>query len=197
MKKLFFAITALFAFSAINAQTKLEVNTTASKVEWVGKKITGSSHNGTVGIQSGFLTSNGKAVTGGEFVIDMNSIKNIDVENADYNAKLVGHLKSDDFFGVEKFPTAKLVITKVEKLASPTAEANYKITANLTIKGATHPVVFLALISPNGTGFKATASFTVDRSKYDVRYGSESFFDSLGDKAIKNEMEFTVNIVTK
>lgn len=195
MKNLILAIAAAFTLTAVNAQN-LEVNTAASNLEWVGSKI-GGKHNGTVGIKSGTLVAKKGVVTGGEFVIDMTSIKCLDLTNEEYNGKLVGHLKSEDFFNVEKFSTAKLVITKVAKLKTPTKDANYQVTANLTIKGITQPIVFLALIQPNGNGMKATASFTVDRSKFDVRYGSKSFFENIGDKAISNDMEFTVNIVTK
>jgi polyisoprenoid-binding protein YceI len=195
MKNLILAIAAAFTFTAVSAQN-LEVNTTASNLEWVGSKV-GGKHNGTVDIKSGTLATKNGVVTGGEFLIDMTSIKCLDLTNAEYNGKLVGHLKSEDFFNVEKFNTAKLVITKVAKLKTPTKEANFQVTANLTIKGITQEIVFLALIQPNGKGMKATASFVVDRSKFDVRYGSKSFFENIGDKAISNDMEFTVNIVTK
>ncbi len=119
----------------------------------------------------------------------MASIKNSDIESDEYRAKLVGHLKSDDFFGVETYPTAKLVIT--EATAFKNDEATVK--GKLTIKKDTHPTEFK--VKKSGNAY--TATIVVDRSKYDVRYGSSSFFDNLGDKVIYDDFTLNVNIVTK
>jgi polyisoprenoid-binding protein YceI len=199
MKKLFFTLSvALFGTVAgLQAQTKAEVDVTKSTLEWEGSKLTGK-HNGTVKIQSGALDLKGGTITGGSFIIDMNSIACLDIENADYNAKLVGHLKDDDFFNTEGFPTATLKITKVAKLKEGSTVGTHNIYADLTIKGKTNPIIFPATVSVDAKGkVSAKATFIVDRSKYDVRYGSPSFFPNIGDKAISNDMNFTVNIVTK
>jgi len=152
------------------------------------KKVTGS-HNGTISLQSGTLNVGGKKVTGGTFTIDMNSIK-----DADGSAKLEGHLKADDFFGTAKFPTSTFVITKVAG-----SGAALTVTGNLTIKGITKPVTFPATVAVNadGTVSALAGKILVDRTKYDIRYGSKSFFDSIGDKAIDDNFEIGVKLVAK
>jgi polyisoprenoid-binding protein YceI len=110
-----------------------------------------------------------------------------DLEAGEWHDKLVGHLKSDDFFGVEKFPTSELIITE----SAPFKNNEATVTGKLTIKGITHPVTFKAV--KVGTGY--TALITVDRTKYDIKYGSGKFFDSLGDKMIYDEFTLDVKLV--
>lgn len=195
MRKLIMTFAAVLSLGiAAQAQTTA-VDVSKSTLEWDAKKI-GGGHNGTVAIESGSVKLNKKEIAGGSFVIDMEKITCIDIENADYNAKLIGHLKSEDFFDVAKFPKATLEITKVARLKQG-SKNTHNIYAKLTIKGITQEIVFPAVISAEGDKVKATATFTVDRSKFDVRYASTSFFPSIGDKAISNDITFTVNIVTK
>ncbi|MFF5383611.1 YceI family protein [Pedobacter suwonensis] len=181
------AVVSLSAFTTIKPVT-YTVDVAKSTITWIGKKVTGS-HNGTVALQSGTLAVNGKSVTGGTFVIDMTSIK-----DADGSAKLEGHLKADDFFGTTKFPTSTFVITKVAG-----SGANVTVTGNLTIKGITKPLNFPATVSVNadGTASALAGKIIVDRTKYDIKYGSKSFFDSIGDKAIDDNFELSVKLVAK
>jgi polyisoprenoid-binding protein YceI len=109
-----------------------------STIGWVGKKV-GGQHNGNIQFKSGQVLVKGSQITGGTFVVDMTSIKNVDLTDADYNAKLIGHLKSDDFFAVEKNPTATFVITSIKPLKGDANGNNATITGNLTIKGKTNP----------------------------------------------------------
>jgi polyisoprenoid-binding protein YceI len=161
------------------------VDTAKSSVKWLGKKVTGE-HTGTINVKEGNLeVSNGK-VTGGKVVIDMNSIADTDLTDANWNAKLVGHLKSDDFFGVATYPTSELVITKVEGTT---------FSGNLTIKGITNPIVFTATSSTAGKTTTYKGTLTIDRSKYNVKYGSKSFFENLGDKVIYDEFTLDFNLV--
>lgn len=186
-------LTAAFAVSALaftTASIVFNVDKTKSKVTWVGKKVTGE-HTGTIGIADGNLTSDGKAILGGSFTMDMTTISCTDLTDADYNAKLVGHLKADDFFGVAKFPKSTFTITKV----TSTGGANYKVTGKLTIKGITQEIEFPATITIAGAQVTAKAKIVVDRTKFDIKYGSASFFDSLGDKAISNDFELNVDLV--
>lgn len=183
----------LLAFSlttAVMAETK-KVDVNKSKVEWTGKKLTGS-HNGTINIKDGSLEVDNGKLTGGKVVMDMSSIKDVDLTDAESNAKLTGHLKSDDFFGVATYPTSTLEITKVEG-ASP----NYTITGNLTIKGKTNPVTFKATSSKEGQSLVYNGDMTIDRSKFDVRYGSKSFFNDIGDKAINDDFTLDFYLVTQ
>lgn len=190
-------LSLLFTASFIVAQagnpgheTTLKVNTTASTIAWTAKKVTGK-HNGTVTIKEGHLKINHGVLAGGSFVIDMTSITVTDLQGGG-KAKLEGHLKSDDFFGVETFPTATLVITDVKAKG----DGNYDIKADLTIKGITNPVEFSAIVKPEGNAIKATADIKVDRTLYDVRYGSGKFFNDLEDNMIYDEFELAVSLVT-
>jgi polyisoprenoid-binding protein YceI len=159
---------------------------TKSKVKWTGEKLTGK-HFGHISLKDGSLTLKSGNISTGTFVIDMTSIVDEDLENAEYNAKLVNHLKSDDFFGVTKFPEAKLVITKATPFAGNVAD----VTANLTIKNKTNPSQFKVTKSGN----TYTAHIVVDRSKYDVKYGSKTFFEDIGDKVIYDEFILDVELV--
>ena len=186
-----FLLVAVVALSAFKNPTKpvtYTVDAAKSTITWVGKKVTGS-HNGTIALQSGSLNVDGKKVTGGTFTIDMNTIK-----DAEGSAKLEGHLKADDFFGVAKFPTATFVITKVAGNG-----ADVTVSGNLTIKGITKPLSFPAAVTVNadGTVSALAGKIVVDRTKYDIKYGSKSFFDSIGDKAINDEFELAVKLVAK
>ena len=152
---------------------------------WKGYKVTGS-HEGTIAIKSGFLNFEDGKLAGGEFVIDMTSIKNTDMEGGEYGGKLEGHLKSDDFFSVAAHPTATLVFNKV----TASGKNAYAVTGDLTIKGKTNPISFTISIYGN----KATASLKIDRTKYDIKYKSASFFESLKDKAIYDEFDLVSDL---
>ena len=190
MKKSTFSLVLTLAFGVAALANpvdgeKKEVKTDASKVTWKAYKVTGS-HNGTVDLKSGALMfdDSGK-LTGGEFEVDMTSITVTDLEG-EYKGKLEGHLKSDDFFSVANHPTSKLVFTKVKAVG----KNSYEVTGDLTIKGITKPVTFDVSIY----GSKATATMKIDRAEYDVRYGSGSFFENLGDKTIYDEFDLVVDL---
>lgn len=164
--------------------TKKEVKAEQSTVTWKGYKVTGS-HTGTIDLKSGALMFEGDKLAGGEFVVNMPTLISTDLEG-EYKGKLEGHLRSDDFFGVETHPTSKLIFTDVIS----SGKNSYEVTGNLTIKGITKPVTFDVSVY----GSKATATMKVDRSLYDVRYGSGSFFDNLGDKTIYDEFDLVVDL---
>ncbi|WP_316788629.1 YceI family protein [Pedobacter frigoris] len=182
------AVLSLSAFKKPAKPVSYVVDAEKSNITWLGKKVTGS-HNGTISLKSGSLKVDGKSVIGGNFVIDMTSIK-----DADGSEKLEGHLKADDFFGSIKFPTSTFAITKVTGKG-----ANITVSGNLTIKGITKPLSFPATVTVNGDGTVSALAgkITVDRTKYDIRYGSKSFFDSIGDKAIDDTFEIGVKLIAK
>jgi len=182
-------IMASFAFTYV---VNYSVNIEESNVTWVGKKIT-YDHKGTIKISNGSLDVSGNKLVGGSFTIDMNSIVNLDLEDSEKNAKLIGHLKSADFFNVSEFPTASMVITsaKMKKAEG----SNYEVMGELTIKGITKPVTFPAMVDIDGDIVTAKATVVFDRSEYDVRYGSGSFFDNLGDNVIYDDIELGVELV--
>jgi polyisoprenoid-binding protein YceI len=184
LKSIALALVVVLATTVASAQTK-NINTTTSTIGWVGKKVTGE-HSGTVNFKDGALVFKKKKIAGGKFTVDMTSLTATDL-TGEYQQKLNGHLKADDFFGTDKFPTATLVFKKI----GTTADASvFKITADLTIKGITKPVVFDLKVS----GGTATTAFKVDRTQYGIQYNSKSFFESIGDKAIYDEFELTVSL---
>ncbi|MCM4155940.1 YceI family protein [Gramella sp. AN32] len=168
---------------AFTSGTK-QVDIKNSTITWKGEKVTGS-HHGTINLKSGHFKIEDEKILGGEFVMDMSSITVTDL-SGENKGKLEGHLKSEDFFGVEKHPSAKLVITS----AAQKGEGNYGIVGDLTIKEQTHPITFDLKMDANS----ASTKLTIDRSKYDIRYGSGSFFDNLGDKTIYDNFELDVNL---
>ena len=183
LKTIAVALVALFAFTA-NAQTK-KINVSKSGIVWTGKKVTGS-HTGTINLQDGALVFKGKVLKGGTFTVDMTTINTTDLKTGEGKENLDGHLKADDFFGVEKHKTANLVF----KTISGKGKGLYTVTADLTIKGITNPITFDITVKGN----TATTTLKVDRTKYDIKYGSGSFFSDLGDKTINDEFELKVNL---
>ena len=159
-----------------------KVDAGKSNLKWTATKVTGK-HEGTVKLASGSLQSDGKNLTGGNFDIDMNTIACTDISDKETNGKFIGHLKSEDFFGVEKHKTAQFVIGKV----TPKSGNEVEISGKMTIKGITKDITFPATVTHAGKGIKAKAKITIDRSEYDVRFGSGKFFADLGDKIIHDD----------
>jgi len=187
MKRLVIVFTALSIVltTSVNAQSK-KINADASSIEWTGKKI-GGTHDGNIQLKSGSLEMKNGNITGGEFVVDMTSITNNDLKDPDYNGKLVGHLKSADFFNVEEYPTATLKIKSAEAFSS---KGTAKVTGVFTIKGISKEITFDA--SKADGGYAATIN--IDRSEFDVRYGSKTFFSNIGDKAIDDIFTLDVKL---
>ncbi|RAU82351.1 YceI family protein [Pontibacter arcticus] len=174
-----------------------KVDVAKSDVKWHAKKVTGE-HMGNISLKSGELDVAGNKVKGGSFVIDMSSITCTDIKDAEYNGKLIGHLKNDDFFSVDKHPTATFKITSLKPIAKAAAgKPNHTVTGDLTIKGITKPVTFPATITVNNGVATAKADVVIDRTKYDIKYASKSFFDSIGDKAIYDDFTVSINLTAK
>lgn len=184
MKNFVLASMIMLAGSALFGQ-KAEINTEKSSVEWVGKKV-GGKHSGNIQLKSGYLELNEGEIVAGNFVVDMTSMTNTDLKEGSAQ-KLVGHLKSDDFFGVETYPTAIFELTQSSGFNSEKATVSGKIT----IKGKTESISFDVVSAGN----EYTASIEIDRSKFDVKYGSNKFFDNLGDKAINDLFTLHVKLV--
>jgi polyisoprenoid-binding protein YceI len=184
-----FAMVFLVSAQVIGAE-KYNIKVDKSKVEWKARKVTGA-HNGVVDIKSGHVEVDGEKVNDGSFEIDMTTIVNLDIKKEDMNKKLIGHLKSDDFFAVAKFPTSNFNISSVTN----TADNNYTIKGDLTIKGITHEIEFPATIHKSGNGYHVSAEFQIDRSKWDVKFHSAKFFQNLGDKLIYDEIDYKLDLV--
>jgi polyisoprenoid-binding protein YceI len=173
--------------------TSYEIDTKESKVFWTAGKITGSEHTGHILIASGTVEVKGKSVNSANLNIDLNSVVCTDIENAEYNKKLVGHLKSDDFFSAEKNPLANFEITSVKKANG----SEYTVVGKLSIKGITNEISFPAKINVSGGKVTAYGTAKIDRTKWHIKYGSASFFKGLGDKTINDEFEVKFELSAK
>ncbi|MGB1242586.1 MAG: YceI family protein [Chitinophagales bacterium] len=193
----FSTVLTIIAFFTLSFTTPTEtetytVDTEASEVTWKGYKVTGS-HEGTIAVKNGSLEFTEGALTGGSFEMDMTSIVCTDLEGGTAD-KLVGHLASDDFFGVKTYPTSTFVITSV---VSRGQAGDYKVIGDLTIKESTHSIKLQVQLTEGEEGeMTATTAATIDRSDYNVKYGSGSFFDGLGDKTIYDEFDLGIKLVT-
>ena len=192
MKKIFLTLTIIAGMAVFMSFDKpvkdvtYTVDTERSTIDWTAKKI-GGGHTGTIKINSGNLVHNGKSLTKGMFLINMSSITSD-------NAKVTTHLKSDDFFAAEKNPNSKFDILTV----TPAGADRVNITGNLTIKGISQPISFPATVKTQKNIVVAVANnIRVDRTKYDIKFRSKTFFLEIGDKAIDDEFELNINLVAK
>ena len=170
------------------------VDTEVSVLTWKGTKPTGSFHEGVVSLKEGSLTLEKGNLVGGEFVINMNSIKNTDIKDAGKSAYLVKHLASADFFEVEKYPTAKFVITSSEE-----KDNLLHVTGNLTVKDVTKSITIPAVVSKaDGIVTFKSEAFNINRADFNVKYKSKSFFSlkELKDKAIDDLMGMSFEVKT-
>ena len=158
-----------------------------SSLMWTGREVSTSSHYGTINFTSGQFEIADGLISQGEFLVDMTSITVQDLTGGS-KERLEGHLRSDDFFSVESFPTAHLYISSSEVIS------NGKWMGNgfLTIKDISHPVLFEMVNTEDGWN----ANLVFDRSKYDVKFRSGTFFENLGDKLIYDDIELQINLKT-
>ena len=168
-----------------------------SRVEWLGRNLL-NKHWGTVALEAGHLTFAGGTLSGGEIVIDLTRLECTDLAGINLHDVLIAHLHNDDFFDVENHPNARLVITQVEPgLELAPGSPNLKITANLTIRGQTHPIDFTASAGLTEEGKPAAqAAFSIDRTRWDIIYGSGKFFHRLAGHVVNDQLEFQLRIIT-
>ena len=216
MKKvLFISVLALFTAGLVAAATPnsavvkgkaskadtLKVNTTSSVVEWEGSKPLGK-HNGTLKLKSGYLVVKGKNITAGNFEIDFATLTDLDLTDAKTNQMLIGHLSSPDFFDVKKYPVSVFKVTKISpytgKALADGSKPTHQVSGLLTIKDKTRAVTFAATVNFSKDKVSASApSFTIDRTDFDLRYGSKKFFDNLKDKSINDEIGLKITLVAE
>lgn len=190
----FFA--TLTAFTFYTAKEVYTVDLAQSELHWYAKKVTGA-HDGTVQLKSGSLEMDGGKLTGGSFVIDMTTITVTDISDDQGKSKLEGHLNSEDFFDVAQHNIAELTLKKVTKTGQQAVSdkaQEYDVTADLTIKGKTNEVTFKAYAKDGGSDLDARATIVFDRTKYDIRYASKSFFEGIGDRAIYDDIKLEVSL---
>ena len=169
-----------------------DIINTESELKWIGKELSTDTHTGTLALKKGKIDVNANGVINGEVEIDMTTIIVTDMQGK-WGKKLEGHLKSPDFFGVEKYPNAFITFQSDENTIK---NNQINLTGELTIKDITHPISFTAELLQKKPTLKAKASMSFDRSKYDVRFRSGKFFENLGDKLILDDIEVDVLLVT-
>ncbi|MDE5423254.1 YceI family protein [Ancylomarina sp. DW003] len=204
MKKIgLFILMGLLFINNVDAEQpaksvkEFKVQASESKVFWTGKKVSGE-HTGVISIKNGKIVLDGDKIVGAKINIDMSSIICTDIEDANYNHKLVGHLKSDDFFSVEKFPESNFKATQFDAISgAKSGESNYTVKGLLSIKGISHEISFPAKLDIKNNELLVDATLSIDRTKWDIKYGSGSFFDGLGDKMIKDKFEIKFQLVSK
>ena len=173
----------------VAAAAKYTADAEASTISWKGTKPTGA-HNGNIKISEGSLAMEDGKLVGGDFIIDMNSITNSDIEKPEMNAKLVGHLKSGDFFDTEKHPFGAFTITGVED-----KEGKTMVQGNLSVKGIKKNIEFPATVTVNGDAVSFTSeTFNIDRTEWEIKYRSGKFFEDLKDKLINDNIELTFDV---
>ncbi len=175
----------------------LAVDLQESRVEWLGRNLI-NKHFGTAALESGHLQFANGTLTGGEFAIDLRRLECTDLAGTDLHDVLIHHLHDDDFFDVANHPTARFVITRATPVTNPTPGApNLDITGDLTLRGKTEPVQFLATagLTPEGKP-AAQAAFAIDRTRWGVLYGSGKFFNRLAGHLVNDFIEFQLRILT-
>ena len=193
MKKITYLLVvalAIFSFTTPHIDNYTTDNK-KSNVKWTGSKVIGDSHYGNISISKGTIMMDHGKLVAANFVIDMKSMTCTDIESEKYNQKLIDHLKNDDFFDVEKFPTAEFKMITSKKIA----EGKHSVTGELSVKNFKDIVKLELDVTERNNTLSASGKFNFDRTKFDVIYGSGTFFDNLGDKAINNEVSIQFNIV--
>ena len=167
------------------------VNKDLSTIKWTGKEITTKSHYGILDLKEGSIYVNNDGIISGNVVIDMNSINCLDMSGRGKN-RLEGHLRSDDFFGVNSYPEANLSFTSWS--VNNLGKILYK--GDLTIKNITHPITFSGLVKNIDIGYRSTIDLSFDRTLYEIKFRSGKYFQNLGDKLILDNIDISAEIVT-
>ena len=185
-----------FAGNGVPEKATHEVNAEKSAIFWTGKKVTGM-HTGTLNLKGGeVIVEKGEPVAT-TMIMDMKTIDVTDLQG-DMKERLKGHLHSDDFFGTETHPEAIFKSTSFTPIkGAQNRDANYVVKGNLTIKGITNEVEFPAFVAVRENGVIANGKITLDRSKWEIKYGSGSFFDDLGDKTVYDDFDMNFVLSTK
>jgi polyisoprenoid-binding protein YceI len=197
--KIIFSSFIILVFSSFTTQpgdgTYYIVNTQQSNVAWTGYyAFNFNEHTGTIRLMKGELEVVDNHMTGGFFELDMNSIEDVDMRGESSAKDLEEHLKSDDFFSVANFPTARFTITKTKELQDGANFPNYEITGTLTLKGVTNTLTFPATVALKDGQLQATAKLKFDRTRWNVHYNSGKIFASIGDGAISDAIALEIHL---
>jgi polyisoprenoid-binding protein YceI len=187
-------VVSSILFSFTNKQQAADtylLDTKKSKIEWVGKGV-GKQHNGTIDISTGNIMVDTKQITGIYAMIDMKTIKCTDIKDEGFNKKLVDHLKNEDFFNIQKYPTATFKMTKATRLEVPEGQINYTISGNLTMRGITKPIEFPALVTFSKNKVTAKADITFDRTQWGITFNSGNYYKEIKDKMIEDNISLKI-----
>ena len=180
----------------ITASDTLYINVDSSVIKWTGRKVTGE-HSGTLNLSDGFVIWNGKSIAGGKITFDMTSIQNTDIESPKWKEKLEKHLMAEDFFFVDSFPNAILEIKYHHQIVDDKTGQTNQIIADLTIRGITHEINFPINISHTESNFYVEGSIDIDRTLFNIKYNSGTFFEELGDRMIYDDFTVQFSLQTK
>jgi len=183
------ALVATTSF-AHSDKGRLTVNEKTSTFNWTGSKITGDKHSGTLSVKSGSISVEKGNIVSANVAIDMLSMTCTDDMHERAKIKFIGHLESPDFFNTAEHSTAYFVLSSFDK----SKDGNYIVKGKLTIKGITNDISFPAKASVSDSGVSLDADVVFDRSKYDIQYGSGSFFEGLGDNLINDDVMVKLHI---
>ena len=192
--KVVFVCTALLTL--IIASDTLYINVENSNINWIGRKVTGE-HSGTLNLSKGWVVMQEGSIIGGKFIFDMTSIKNTDIESPEWKEKLEKHLMAEDFFFVDSFPNAILEIKYHHQIIDDKTGQTNQIIADLTIRGITHEINFPINISHTKSNFYAEGSIDIDRTLFNIKYNSVTFFEELGDRMIYDDFTVQFSLQTK
>lgn len=215
MKKLFIVLFAAAAVTACkqNTKTAQEVKDVAqadsaaatyvvdpamSQLAWTASKVT-ATHHGKVSIKEGTLSVQNGQITAGNFVVDMKTFTNEDIKDTAYKAKFLGHIAGEQFFMVDKYPTATFEISSVTPQTDDKGNT-HKIAGNLTIKGEKHGIEFPANIAMGDNELRAKGKITINRNEWGIIWGGKEdkdLMNNMRDDVISNMIEFDVHIVAK
>lgn len=191
---------ALAETATTEATGAYTVDVANSVVNWEGTKLVGGGHEGTINLSDGRIAVAGGNIVGGEFTIDMTSLAATDLEAGDGKEDLEGHLKNEDFFDVEKFPTAKFTVVSAQAMPEGSAgSATHQVTGNFTMKGETRSIAIPVTVTMDGDMMNAEASdFVIDRTEWGIVYGADgSVADLAKDRVINNNVGLSFKIVAK
>ena len=180
----------------ITASDTLYVNLENSKINWTGRKVTGE-HTGTLNLADGWIIMQQDSLMGGKLIFDMTSINNTDLESPEWKKKLEDHLMAEDFFFADSFPHAVLEIKNHHQTVDESSEVNNQIIANLTIRGITHEINLPLEISQTKSVHNAEGTIEIDRTLFNIRYKSGTFFADLGDRMIYDNFTIQFSLQTK
>lgn len=196
MIKAFLAFAALLPALTLPAQTAYPVDAANAKVGWTGKKVIGE-HTGSIQVKDGSLQWGANGLERGEVVMDMTTIKDLDMD-AEGAEMLEAHLNSKDFFNTREYATATFRTTQVDKITGVAAgQPNYRVTGDLTIKGITKPVTFNVLAWQEKASVRAKGTLSFDRTLYGIKFRSGQFFDALGDRMIYDTIDLSFDLTAR